>query len=111
MMITIQEARDMASSIRATALVTMSPWFQRWARPNSAFMLLLSLENEMDGDVEPHGFGHAAPLARNVAPLAHGFQGRVVQAVVAAGLLEVGVLGAAVSADQHAHDHLALFPE
>jgi hypothetical protein len=41
MMITIQEARDIASRMRATPLVTMSPWFQRWARPNSVFMFLL----------------------------------------------------------------------
>src|SRR5437764_1556402 len=111
MRITIQEASDIASSMIATALVTMSPWLQRWARPNSVFIAVVSLEDVIDGDVEPHGFGHAASLSRNVPPFAHGFQCGLVQAAVAAGLLDLRILRDPVHADQDAQDDLALFAE
>src|SRR3954471_16579733 len=111
MTITIQEASDIASSMTATALLTMSPWLQRWARPNSVFIAVVSFEDELDWDVEPHGFRHAAALARNVAPFAHGFECDLVQAIVAAGLLDLGVLRVAVRPDQDAQDHLALFAQ
>src|SRR6476620_5442065 len=109
-MITTQEASDMASSTRATPRVTRSPWFHRCIRPISGGMLV-SLEDEIDRDVEPHRFGHAAALARDVPPLAHRLERGAIEAIEAAGLAELGLLRDAIGADQDANDHRALLTQ
>ena len=68
-------------------------------------------KNEIDGNVEPHGFGHAAALAGHVAPALHRGQGRLVQPVIAAGLAQFGLLRGAVRANEDANHDLALLAQ
>src|SRR3954468_4032791 len=109
-MITTQDASDMPSSMRATPRVTRSPWFHKCIRPISGVMVF-SFEDEIDRHVEPHRFGHAAALARNVAPLANGLERGAIDAIEAAGLAKLGLLREAVGTDQDAHDDRALLTE